>query len=139
MTDFAEPEALIDDILSHHGIKGMHWGVRRTAEEIKTARERHNNRMSKLDTEATRLSLAKSTAQKKKILNDIHNLAKEAQKSGDVDVAAMKTRGEKFAASFFGGPIGAHISNKRMEAQREAANQLLETYKNAKLSDFYHA
>lgn len=133
-----EEKPSIDDLL-HYGVKGMKWGVHRTSEEIDAARERHNKRMDKLDTEATRLSLAKSTAEKKRILNDIHKIAKEAQDSGDLDVASTRKRGEKVATVLLGGPIANYAVKRHMRKQREYADNLIKTYKNAKLSDFHDA
>ena len=129
--------------LAHHGIKGMKWGVRKasgpSSSEVTAARDRHNDRMNRLDTEATRLSFAKTNAEKQRVLKGIHSISNEKGADQDADVATHITRGERVSTAILAGPIGSHIQKKNMAEQRSEAHQYLNAYRNSTVLDYHDA
>lgn len=135
---FGEQKPALAD-LTHHGVKGMHWGDRKgpSSSDIHGARSRNNDRMSKLDDKARRLSMAKTTGEKQSLLKDIHSISKEGLDSKDHETAAHLTGGEKLATTLVGGPIGVVLANKRVKSQGETAGKLLQAYNRSKLIDYH--
>jgi hypothetical protein len=106
------------DLLSirHSGIKGMKWGVRKTAPttgDIHDARSRQNARAN---TAVLHPSAKTRTA-----------ASKEFHTSEDRVTAARMTRGEKMAAVLLAGPIGGavivgnHVQVKRIARKTDVA------------------
>jgi len=138
------------DELYHHGVKGMKWGVHRSGHvsstEIRAARERHYGRVDALHAHAAALSVAKSTAEKQRHLNEIHKIAKEARTSGDIEKAHRMTVANKVASGVIGsvvatpgigtaaGLAGAHIYNQAHAKQSRAE---VNAYENSTLKDYY--
>jgi hypothetical protein len=132
--------------LVHHGVKGMHWGSRKsgtesskpTAAEIHGARARHNNRIVALDEKAHRLSLAKTDTEKRALLKDIHSISKEGLDSGDHIIAGRITTGEKVLANVSIPVVGGHSIKKSGLKQSMLAEQRLKEYNQSKMSDYHH-
>lgn len=128
------------DELVHHGVKGMKWGQHKLkGSDITSARDRHNDRMNRLDHEANRLSFAKTSSEKQKSLNKIHSIASEKGAHEDAAAASHLTRGEKISTAILRGGLATAVASRNMKKQGESAHELLDTYKNSKLSDYYDA
>ena len=128
--------------LAHYGVKGMHWGSRKGGAgsvNILQARARHNDRMSRLDTEGARLSFAKTTAEKTRILKGIHDITNEKGADEDAFHAARATRGEKLAVGVLTGGVGVPIAVRAVKERRKNAIGSLHAYRNSQLSDYHHA
>ena len=127
--EYQETDA-VDAFLAHFGVKGMHWGVERSRSareglsksDISEARGRHNGRVIALHTHAIELSRATTVQEKQHHLNEIHKIANEADKSGDIEKATTTNN-----------PLAkAHFA-----AQKQNAQATIDAYKTSKLSDYY--
>lgn len=140
--------------LSHYGIKGMKWGVRRTpeqlghkpkkprkptAKEITDARERHNERAAAIERNVNRANIVGTKAAKQKAAKEIRRLAKEAKDSGDISTMARMTRGEMAVSALSGGPFGLltlYAAKKNYEVQEHNINMLMDAYGQITIDDF---
>jgi len=137
--------------LSHHGVKGMHWGVRKsvtksstdvplnkrkfTTEEIKTARA---NQAKRAETHQKNIDDSKRNPDDPKHLlwNDkLDKSEKDWQSSDDRYIANRKTKGEKFVATLLSGPVGLYRTSDLMTNTR-AANENPFKYKRVKSYPF---
>lgn len=108
-------EELVEDYLTHHGVKGMKWGTRhgnssspsaQRSKEIHEARLRTANRLSQIEHHANAVSSANSQTEKQHHVDAIHKLAREGLTSGDVEKGSHSTRAEKLISSGIGGVTG---------------------------------
>jgi hypothetical protein len=87
----------IDDFLLHHGIKGMHWGVRNTSsnEEIRDARARTRVRSGQMQKQQRKLDSATTDSGRKAAASALDRINKQG--ANDRAIAAHKTTGQKAA------------------------------------------
>lgn len=147
---------LVDDFFEHHGIKGMHWGQHKAGSEtysstrartqaVHAARVAHVQRMAKIDSHVHGIQEAKTTAEKQKHLDAIHNLAKDPQAKKNVDIAERSTLGEKVISGIAGSLIPIPVAGTAAGVggqqayrayKRETENSKLDAYGSSKLSDY---
>lgn len=99
-----------EEVLAHHGVKGMRWGVRNpnpSSSEIKTARARQDRRQSDFikNDLAARNATTKSARSKAVRARDAS--AKDFHTNEDRVTAARLTAGEKFAHAMAFGVFSA--------------------------------
>lgn len=92
----------VDEFLEHHGVKGMHWGTRKSERQarnqsIHDARARNASREDLATHQVAKLNLATTTNGKKSAAQALAKLMKDAENSGDNKLAAQRTSGEKAA------------------------------------------
>jgi hypothetical protein len=102
----------IDDFIAHHGVKGMHWGVRKAARQardqsIHDARARNTSRANEAVKQIDQMNLATTEKGRKAAAEAIKKLQDDADNSGDNKLAGQRTRGEKIATALVYGAAGA--------------------------------
>lgn len=107
------PDATLDEILAHHGVKGMHWGVRRSgvkadAYEIRSARSRLSAKANEYHQAKhnIRKAGARGSAERAMAKEKVAKLKTEFYKNPDRVTATRMTKGEKAAALILGAPTG---------------------------------
>lgn len=115
MKTYAAEKPSLEDI-SHHGVKGMQWGVRKahpSSSEIHGARSRQAARQKS----AVKAPTAKGRAA----------ASRDHQTNEDRVTAARMTLGEKTTAALLGGPVGLVViaanSSRRRAVARNVDNQ----------------
>jgi hypothetical protein len=107
-----ETKPTLEEFLSHHGVKGQKWGVRKmhpTGSQIRGARRRQHAREDKISTATT--PKAKSAAKR---AFDTHE---------DRVTAAHMTTGEKIVIGLLGGPVGLVVVARSGKAPRRQAQK----------------
>jgi len=94
----------VDEFFAHHGVKGMHWGVRKAEraardQSIRDARAKNVSRMVETNNQIVKLNLATTEKGKVAAVKAINQLQKDADESGDNKLAAQRTSGEKAASA----------------------------------------
>lgn len=133
------------EFLEHYGVKGMKWGVRRksggskpkkekgpTSKEIKSARKRHNGRVSKiqgyeLESISRDRKVAEAAAKK------IRATGKEEGARSDARIAAKLTKGERVTNVLVLGPVGLVVNKKAPESRRRMVENYLDQVENVRV------
>lgn len=99
----------VDEFLEHHGVKGMHWGVKRSGkpgtQEIHDARIRTQARVNQQQVQFDKLNLASTEKGKQAALKEIARIGEEG--SSDAEIAGHKTTGEKIGTAILVAGTGA--------------------------------
>lgn len=99
--------------LTHHGVKGMKWGVRKksvTSQEVQDAGFRQQTRLNKfMDAKGAASDPTASSKSRAAAAKRAKTLEKEFDTSEDRVTAVRLSRGEKAALLILGGPIGAAV------------------------------
>ena len=142
--------------LAHHGVKGMHWGVREghpdggdkpSSDEVRAARLRVHSSIKTLNQHGQALILAKNDKERQQHYDAIQRISKKVQASGDLEKATSRsTRRAKVIGGIVGGvatagiPVGigagvavAHASQKLAAMH---AKSVVNSYANSKIEDY---
>lgn len=97
--------------LSHYGVKGMRWGVRKkySAADIRAARSRQKGRLDEFTTARKAHAKSLSTNDGRKIGSTGATMDAKRRallRHPDRAVALRMTRGEKAVTAILGGPLG---------------------------------
>lgn len=158
-----DTEKEVQNFLKHYGKKGMKWGVtnespsgglsrsninkvqpvsgggKPTSAQIKEARQRHNDRAAKINTN-DRIGISTlDKATQAKVAANIRKLANEPGARQDASIGAKLTRGERAATYLAVGPF-APLVNRKADKNREAYVQaFLDAASSVKVTDFVKA
>jgi len=86
------------DSIEHHGVKGMHWGNRKTGPEIRTARANISTQAAKVRQQERKTVAAIGTKSAAKEQAKLSKMKIDFLNNPDRVTAAKMTRGEKIAA-----------------------------------------
>lgn len=113
----------VDDILKHYGVKGMHWGVRRTRQQIDTASADAKTAMAIKDKGKTSGTNSLSNAE---LQTAISRMNLEQQYSRLLTQTTPKSKGRKFAEMLLGDAtnIGRDIAKQEVSKVGKAATSL---------------
>jgi len=105
----------VEDVLAHHGVKGMKWGKRKTArvarnQSIVDARERQYGRSQAYDSLAAKHALMVSKKGKESVARQMDKLKDEYVSGEDAKIAAKLTSGEKAVNALLLTGIGLTIA-----------------------------
>lgn len=93
--------------LAHYGVKGMKWGQRATAAQIKTARKNLKGESAAYRKDYKRYDKLSANSPKKAALEKkLRERHQDYLKNPDRVIAARMTNGEKFGALLFGAETG---------------------------------
>lgn len=137
--------------ITHHGVKGQKWGVRRalghvSGAEVKAARTRLHSNLDSIEHHAAAIRAAGSTAEKNRHLAAIHNIANTSLKNGDDDKGTRLTVGKGVLTALggqlvvpipavgAGGALLAHAAYKNK--QHQDTHDLLTKHANSTLKDY---
>ena len=141
--------------LRHHGVKGMHWGVREghpdggekpSSDEVRAARARVHASVKTLNAHGQALILAKTDAERQQHYAAIQKISKNVQKSGDLEKATSRsTRRAKVIGGVAGSLVltpglgtaaGVATAHATQKLAAMHAKSVVDSYANSKIDDY---
>lgn len=127
MTFLGQDKPSLEDVIEHHGVKGMHWGRRKgkvSTDEIKDARYRVHTQASKLQAQKHKVRMAKGKEATDKELKKYNTQKASFLKNPDRATAARMSKGEKVVVGvaavtviglpYAAGYVGARVVGRKV-------------------------